>query len=75
MNYESILTKILIKQNRLNLSHYNNIIADKIKKSFGSSMTFLVYDPYKRFVANKNKLNFVKLWNFSEAKQYIKSLV
>ena len=51
------------------------IIADKIKKSFGSSMTFLVYDPYKRFVANKNKLNFVELWNFSEAKQYIKSLV
>lgn len=38
-------------------------------------MTFLVYDPYKRFVANKNKLNFVELWNFSEAKQYIKSLV
>lgn len=26
MNYDSILTKILIKQNRLNLSHYNRLI-------------------------------------------------
>ena len=44
MNYDSILTKILIKQNRLNLSHYNRLIKSNKLTNIKEYLTYRYKD-------------------------------
>ena len=44
MNYDSILTKILIKQNRLNLSHYNRLIRSNKLTNIKEYLTYRYKD-------------------------------
>ena len=44
MNYDSILTKILIKKNRLNLSHYNRLIRSNKLTNIKEYLTYRYKD-------------------------------
>lgn len=46
-------------------------LAKWIKQIFGSNLTFIKRDPYKRHIAKKNNLNFIELWNMKDAKKFI----
>jgi len=50
------------------------ILAQKLKNIFGSNLTFTKRDPYKRYIAKQNHLNYKELWNIKEAKEYINNL-
>lgn len=58
-----------------NKDDQNDVILSKsIKDKFGSNKTFTIYDPYKRKIAEINNLNFIELWSFKEAKDFIDKL-